>query len=483
MNQIHKNISFSGISQFFYTALAFLLVPVAARCLTKAEFGLYTTATTLGFFFSLVVDLGWNFLLTREIAKKPSIASALFARSMAFRTFTTGIAFIAAAAAGLYYSSKYGPISLEIMLLFTLVAVMGAFAQAAFSVFRGFEQMQYEALSVTVDKLISVGLGITFLLLGFGLRVFALTFVAAGFVKLFLSYRIIYKKFLTFGWKWKPRDFRIITKVSFYFGVSAFLAAAYNQLDIVMLSFMKDFDAVSEYQTAHKLLNLTVIIPTMLQFAFLPQLAQNFRHAENRDKLFSTGLGYLFVIIIPLIPAVVMLAKPIIILVYSEKYMASIPALQILGFAAVAQMMNTFFVSLYTAVNKQNKIVRFQVFGLLLNLVLNLLLIPRFSFIGASITTVATEWTIFIFIFVYAMKNISSNLLPPIKLASKIVLSTAIMVIVILITRYFQIGGIFSILGAAITYGIALHITQVINISQFIHLIDKAKRARITDEE
>ena len=91
---------------------------------------------------------------------------------------------------------------------------------------------------------------------------------------------------------------------------------------------------------------------------------------------------------------------------FGIKYANSVIALKYLVFATFAQMFNIFFVSIYVATNRQNRIVFIQVIALVTNVILNLVLIPRLSYVGASIATIVTEGIILLYITSYALKNI-----------------------------------------------------------------------------
>ncbi len=469
MKQLYKNISFTSLHQFIVTGLAFILVPVATRYLGLENFGVYTLATTIGFFVSLLADLGISTILTREISKRPHLASKFFARVLSTKLLLTLVAILLLLIAlkVLNYPQRHA----HVILVFSISAVLGSFSSAAFGVFRGLEQMQYEAIGVSVDKIISVIVGIVLLVLGFGLEEFIWSFVVSGIFLFVYSFTILYKKFLAFELQWHYRQSAIILKISVFLGVSAFLSMAYNYLDIIMLSKMVSDKDIGYYGAAYRVLAVTRIFPTILVTAFLPQLSAHHKDTNQLSTFFTEGVGYLFLIIFPLIPAVVVLAEPIMYFICGAEFMTGgdaalgANALRILACAIAAQIMNIFFVPLYVATNNQKKIVHFQVVGLMVNIGLNLVLIPSLSIVGASIATVATEMCIFLLIFYWMRKRLGVKLMPSLKYSAKVIMSTALMMLFIFfaIRQHFHI--LLIVAAGLVVYIVTLEVTNTLKFS------------------
>jgi len=471
MKQLHKNISFTGASKLFTTALAFILVPVATRSLGPDHFGIYTLATTIGFFVTLLADFGVSTLVTREISKHQNIASHLFSRALVLKVL---LAIFAIILLSIYFIlSSYSDLELKTILIFILSSLLGTFTLVAYSVFRGFQFMQYEALGESLDKFISVSIGIVLLLLGFGVRTFVISFVIAAVVKFVLSFRLLYRKFIKLKVRWMPRQSMIMFHASLFFGLSRFLAISYNYLDILMLKAMSSVTDISFYSGAYKLLNLSSIIPTILATAFLPQFSKYFSDYKKLSELFSKGAGYLLIVIFPLIPIVLLYARPIMVLYCGPDFAPSAPAFQILVLAAGAQMLNIFFVPLYAAIDAQKKVVHFQIVGLLVNIGLNLILIPKLSYIGASIATVCTEITIFAFIYRWIKKKINERIFPDFHYIGNILVSTAFVVGVILATLHANISLIPSLFIVMVIYGGALQLFHIIDWTRILRTITR----------
>jgi len=102
---------------------------------------------------------------------------------------------------------------------------------------------------------------------------------------------------------------------------------------------------------------------------------------------------------------VTLLSEKIIILIYGEGYRPSISALQILVWAEAILFFNATIINLFKSINRQIIILYTLIPGVSSNVVLNWLLIPKFSFIGASFATVVARFIMLVLSFIWLMRT------------------------------------------------------------------------------
>ena len=343
-----------------------------------------------------------NTYLVREVAKSKDLAGKFYGNSFILKTFLIILSLLFLLIFS--YSTSFDQETYRAIYIFAAYGILSSFVQLTTGVFRAFERMEFDTLIIILEKLIITSLGISVLVMGFGLLTFCLVFVGAGIISQILGLSLVRRKFfpLNFGF-----DFQFSRKIflgAVVFGISMFLATIYNKIDVVMLSIMKSPQVVGWYSAAYKLLNFTNIVPTIFVIAFFPRMSQV--SSDKLSNLFTKGMKYLLILAIPLVPGVVILAKKIVLLAFGAQYENSIAAMQILVIAAAILFLNIFLAGLYGATNNQNRLVFIQLGGLTTNVVLNLLLIPKYSYIGASVATVITEGGIFIVAFYWALQHI-----------------------------------------------------------------------------
>ena len=133
---------------------------------------------------------------------------------------------------------------------------------------------------------------------------------------------------------------------------------------------------------------------------------------ENRKQLvisFEKALIYLMVISIPISAGVVALADKII-LIFNGDYEKAIMPMQIIILSVMFIFINFPIGSLLNACDKQNKNTANMIIATIISIAMNLILIPRFQAVGASITVVVTNLLMAILGIYWAKKTIDFSM-------------------------------------------------------------------------
>lgn len=406
MPDLRKNTFFVSLGQGVQLLLALLLMPFAARFLGDADFGRYSLASTLMFFVFLANDLGLNTWLTREAARARDSSGRLLARVLGIKLAAVPVAY------GLLLAflalSGFDEVTRRAVEIFAVYGIVSSLGQAFTAIFRAHERMHFETLVVVTEKLLITGLGLFVLVRRFGVEEFSAVFPLAGFVSAALAAYLVWKRFFRPVVAFDTRAWPATLGASVAFGVSIFLATVYNKIDVVMLSMMQSVAVVGWYSAAYKLLAFTNVVPNIAATVLFPRLSVYSKAGrEQLSELFGQAILYLSALAVPMIPGGILLAPGIIHTVFGAEYVQAVPALQILVVAAGILFLNIFLASLYGAANFQTKLVGIQTLGLILNVGLNWILIPRFAHLGAAAATVATEGTIFVVTITLAVRRIA----------------------------------------------------------------------------
>ncbi|MCE7699917.1 MAG: polysaccharide biosynthesis C-terminal domain-containing protein, partial [Methanobacterium paludis] len=254
---------------------------------------------------------------------------------------------------------------------------------------------------------------------------------------------------------WKPT-----IKEALFFGLSNILIVIYFYIDSVMLSVMVGNSAVGIYNAAYKLIFVTLFIPGVFVTSIFPIMSQHFESSKNTLKLeYEKSFKYLFAIAIFIFMYGFIFADQAISLIYGNGYTAAIFALQVLMFVVPLIFITNLFGNILGAINRQRIIMIVTLVNALFNIALNLILIPKFSYIGSSVATVMTEGVGFILMFSYISKYFFK-----ISVTQNILKTVFIGVLVTLFMYYIKINlnwVLTAILGL-ITYLLSLYMLKVI---------------------
>jgi O-antigen/teichoic acid export membrane protein len=192
------------------------------------------------------------------------------------------------------------------------------------------------------------------------------------------------------GWK-------EVLRSSLPLGLAVLSAAVVNRIDFIMLERMTDLHQVGLYAAAYKITNLLEAFPLMLMGTIYPVMASYARddHARLRD-LYRKSVKYLALLALPLGAVVTAAASVIVRIVFGAAYSEAGRALSILVWSTVF---------LYLAISGGNLLIsigrerlNFLITGTaaVINILLNLLWIPRLGYIGAALATAVTFFVIFV---------------------------------------------------------------------------------------
>lgn len=198
-----------------------------------------------------------------------------------------------------------------------------------------------------------------------------------------------------------------ILKLSFPFLLIAVFSTIYIQMDTIMLSFIKGDLVVGWYQAGYKLINIIGIFPGILLIFGFPAFARLYHDNKKMtrqllERILQMGILFIF----PAVAGVILLGGRIIEFIYSFQAIEANISFSILIFAEIFIFLTTILGSFIAAVNKQWIFAKIGAVGAIINIILNLLLIPKYSLYGAGIATLITYVVMFTIMTVYTYKKL-----------------------------------------------------------------------------
>lgn len=179
----------------------------------------------------------------------------------------------------------------------------------------------------------------------------------------------------------------------------------YANSDITLLGIFKGDHTVGLYNVAvriytivKQLLNATVIV-------ILPRVSLYLRENKQRQyqKLLDNVFRVLIILILPATVGLFMLSKEIIMLIAGSAYFGGTQSLRILSIAIMFSIFASFITTgMLLPKRREKKILTATLIGAVINILLNLVMIPFLSLNGAALTTLLAEFMVFIISLIYA---------------------------------------------------------------------------------
>ena len=365
--------------------VALVTVIVLARHLGDAQYGRYTTLVAYSALVSVIADLGLSPLYTREAARTPGRIPDYLGTLLGGKVVLAVAASLVLAVA-LTFAGLGGLIVPGAALL-----VVTTYSSLLRNTFYATGRMGFEAVAILAETAIQAGLILAGARLGAGLAFFIWAYAASyGFT---CVYCLVVVSVFGLG---RPRVgfdaalFRSWLRLAVPFALGAFLTNVYFRADVTILQHFKPFQEVGWYTFAYKPFEALQFVPLAVQATVYPLLAVYYRN--SRERLGATYARFFKILVLlgwPLTVGTFVLAVPVGRVF--QLFPQSIPSLRILALAIVFLFVNSAFTAMLYAIDRQDLFAWTTAIAVVVNVGLNLALIPSFGYLAASATTVITE--------------------------------------------------------------------------------------------
>lgn len=250
----------------------------------------------------------------------------------------------------------------------------------------------------------------------------------------------------------------------------------YTNLDTVMLGFIKNDVDVGYYNTAIKIKNILVSIVTSLGAVLLPRASYYVENGlmEEFNRITTKALTFVFLIASPLILYFMLYAKEGIFFLSGSAYAGSILPMQIimptLLFIGISNILG---IQVLVPLGKETILLFGEIAGAIVDLLINLMLIPRLASSGAAIGTVVAEFVV-TSVCIWALKDDVKETLKQIHYG-RITIALILGTIASLWVKMLELGSFLTLLISAVlffgVYGLYLLILKEEMIIEILNMI------------
>ncbi len=209
---------------------------------------------------------------------------------------------------------------------------------------------------------------------------------------------IFVKQFFTFKFsKVKIGDVIYDIKTIWPVSLTLILNVVYFRLDAFIISSFKGFADVGIYNVSYTLFQTALVIPTFIMNSYYPIILGEL---NNISKLMNQlKLAFFLMTVVALIGTVLtFILSPIFIHLWvGDSFLGSVTSINILSLSFPAFFGSSLLMWTLVSFKKYKTLMYIYLFGLVLNFGLNIILVPKYSYIGSSWVTVFSEYAILIF--------------------------------------------------------------------------------------
>jgi O-antigen/teichoic acid export membrane protein len=379
--------AFNLVSRFgLLTLLSGLSAIAITRLLGPTSFGQYASAIATWSVLGASADFGFSLMLTRDMtddhrAHRPMLRAA-YELAMAWSFLLTLVMVGLALSAGI--SSPRG------MCLLVLAPSM---AFNGLNPARAFFEVRYETRRLLIIDLglilVQLAAMVTVAALGLG-PVAVAGVVSVGSIVNNLAVSYVADRML--GSADGPRFSRVkLMRRAAPLGLMSIMTKVYLMLDLVILGWLVAGPALGNYAAASKLLTVLAGVSGVVMGGAIPALSRSASNRVEFEKIVIRVWHWLLVGVVPVFVALALFAPLIVRVTLGHKYVGSVPLVRILSLAGVISVVSNVVGSLMVVLHKTRALLVQNGAAIILNLVGNLLLVPRIGVSAAAWVTVATE--------------------------------------------------------------------------------------------
>ncbi|MEO8218019.1 MAG: oligosaccharide flippase family protein [Acidobacteriota bacterium] len=385
---ISRNFAALSAGQLVSRILAFAITIYLTRILHAEYFGIIVFATSVLAYAGLIVDCGFESFGPLEVARQLAPMRELARTVVTLRLSLTAVAF---AALALFSTlSHVNALTRTVLLLYGISLISNALSVNW--VFMGAEMMRESAIGDILEQVVMVAGVFVFIhqpehvtripWVYLTARLVAVSFLIVRFIRIFGN--------LVLG-----IDFgllrRLIAEALPLAGTSVVAMVSHN-FDLVLVGLWLGSSAAGMYGAAYRVVWAPTLIVTAYYMALRPTLARGYRDGiETVSELLRRSVRLTTALAVGIVVGGVLLAVPLVRLLYGRGYDGAIQPMQMLLVAFALVVVSRKYRLILTCFNRQGVDFNIMSAAAVVNIVANLLLIPRMGVLGAALASVISE--------------------------------------------------------------------------------------------
>lgn len=360
------------------------------------EFGVYFALLGFSFIFNTLLDLGITNFNNRNISQNSHLLSKHFSRIVILK-LTLGLFYVTICAlAGLAWG--YDGRHMRLLLILCFMQFLISLIAYLRSNISGMHLFKTDSVLSAMDRMIAIAICIPFIwghFLTHNIDIMDYVYIqtASYFSVAIIAFAIVVRKagFIKFAWN---RTFSMmILKKSFPFALLGMIMSFYNRIDGSMLErLIHDNGAQAGiYAQAFRFLDATNMIAVLAAGLLLPIFARMLKLGDNVESMVKTAYTLLFALAIVVACGCSFYSGNMMKMLYSSDVTETSVIFPILMCCFMGSATQYVFGTLLTANGSLKYMNIITSCGLVANITLNLILIPRFQAVGAAIAGLTTQ--------------------------------------------------------------------------------------------
>jgi O-antigen/teichoic acid export membrane protein len=381
-----------------------VLVIVMARELGAAPLGAFTLALSLGALLATFGRLGQQSVLTRAVARDRAQVHDYFSNTVALQLVFA----LPAVGLAIVFAPLFG-LDSELRLLvgvMALAAFLEAVVATCFSVYQAYERLGFIPVVLIAQRWLTAGAGTIAILLGADVELIGVLYLGGVLVAIALAWRLLRRHVVSVRWSVDPRRWLPLLRAALPIGLAGVFNTVLFRINIAMLAGYASTTVVGYYGAVYRAFESSLFLSWSIAAAVYPVFARLGSHTEPTVQLvFDRSLKMAAAFSFPVAAGAMVLAEPVVTLIYGEGFAPAAGALVLLGPAFALYPIGYLGSQLLVARDRQRVLAPTYAVIAVVNIGLNLVLIPALSLEGAALSTSISQLLVAVALGAFAVRT------------------------------------------------------------------------------
>jgi O-antigen/teichoic acid export membrane protein len=388
---VARNTIFLTFAQVIVIICGMISMKLTTTGLGVEDYGLFGYANSLNTLICSLMDLGLATLTARELARNRSLAGKYLANFLTIRLLLAILVFTGIITAG--YLGLLPAGGMYVVFIVSLSVIFSVLTGIFTAIFQSFEKMEYISAQTAITSVLTMLAAAIMYYFKLDVFGYSVLYSLAYMIVLIYCVWVCASKFTMPRLAINPGFWKESIRESLPFGITNIFGIVYYQFGTIYLQYKQNEIAVGVFRAPFNLFMTILFVPQVLTTVLYPVMSRHFIASQgSMQKVFNKFLKYITIIAFPMGVGTTILADKIMYTFTNAQYSGSVVVLQILIWAAVFIFMSNAFSTLLNSSNMQRTSMIIGFICMILNVVLNIWLVPTYSSIGVAVATTATEF-------------------------------------------------------------------------------------------
>lgn len=386
-----KSVSWILLQQIYSTILSLIFSIIVARAYGPENYGIFTFCQSYISIFSFLAIFGTDQIVVKDFVENKYNKGTILGSALLLRIILAIFTLIVNQTISLMLYDKEINI---IVLIFNMNTIL-----CSCDIITYFAQSKMENKYISISKIISNTVfaiaKVIVLLLKLDIKFYSITFVIETLVYLVL---LIYSYFKLINnekvhWQIDKKYILYLLKKGKYYAFSSLMVTIYLRIDQVMLgTIFNEKSLVGIYSVAVRISEIWTFVPLALITSMKPDVIKSrldsySKYISKLKNLYNIVSFVCFIFVV----CIFLFGKLGINILYGSEYSGAYIPLLILSIGIWIGVLGNIHYVWMTCEGKEKYSIFYSLFGSIINVIFNLLLIPKYNLFGAAVATLISQ--------------------------------------------------------------------------------------------